>query len=484
MLLPMKSIQLLALVFLLWLPCSSPAADAAKPNIIVILVDDLGYECLGANGGKSYQTPVLDGLAAKGVRFTHCYAQPNCTPTRAQLMSGQSNVRNYVKFGYLDPAVTTFGNLFQRAGYATCVVGKWQLGHDSPDLPKHFGFDEHCLHHYLHTGGKDRYANPGMTYNGKVRQFKDGEYGPDLTNDYALDFITRHKSEPWLLYYPMILTHAPFEPTPDSPDYLGKAKDRGRQQHFADMVAYTDKLTGKLLAKLDELRLRENTLILITGDNGTGKGIVSATEEKDEVEGGKASTAVADMRVPLIANWPARIATRSVAGGPAKITAGRTCDDLVDMTDFLPTICAAASVPIPGDLKIDGHSFLPQLRGEAGHPRDWIYSFWAPLRPTQTAKVGKRGAVEQAFDHDFKLYSIGEFYDLRSDPEEKHALKIADLTGAAAGAKKLQAALDQFAGARPAGLQLISPGVEAAKAKENGEAHETGKARKQKKTAR
>jgi arylsulfatase A len=141
------------------------------------------------------------------------------------------------------------------------------------------------------------------------------------------------------------------------------------------------------------------------------------------------------------------------------------------MTDFLPTICEAAGVPIPGDLKIDGHSFLPQLRGEAGKPREWIYSFWAPLRPTQVAKVGKRGAVEQAFDHDFKLYSIGEFYDLHADPEERHALKIADLTGAAAaGATKLQAALDQFADARPTGLELISPGVEAAKAKETGAA--------------
>jgi arylsulfatase A len=239
------------------------------------------------------------------------------------------------------------------------------------------------------------------------------------------------------------------------------------------MVAYTDKLTGKLLAKLDELGLRENTLIFFTGDNGTGKWIVSATEEKDAVEGGKASTAVADMHVPLIVSWP------------GKIVPGRVCGDLVDMTDFLPTICEAASVPIPDGLKIDGRSFLPQLRGEAGHPREWIYSFWAPLRPTQTAKVGKRGAVEQAFDHDYKLYSIGEFYDLRSDPGERHPLKIADLTGeAAGGAKKLQLALDQFADARPATLPLISPGVEAAKAKESGTAIDPAKGRNGKKQAR
>jgi arylsulfatase A len=312
-----------------------------------------------------------------------------------------------------------------------------------------------------------------MTYNGQLRQFKNGEYGPDLTNAYALDFIARHRAKPFLLYYPMILTHGPFEPTPDSPDYLGKAKDRGKQAHFADMVAYLDKLTGQLLTRLDELGLRQNTLILFTGDNGTGKGIVTATEGKDEVEGGKASTAVADMHVPLLASWPARMA------------AGRTCGDLVDMTDFLPTICEAAGVPIPAGWKTDGRSFLPQIRGEAGQPRDWIYSFWAPLRPTQTAKVGVRGAVEQAFDHDFKLYSIGEFYDLKRDPQEEHPLKVGDLTGpAAAAAQKLRAALDHFADARPAGLPLISPGVEAAKAKAGGSTVDPTNEKKAKRKAR
>jgi len=466
----MKFFCLILVVVGVTLSCGR-AAD--RPNVIVILVDDLGYECVGANGGKSYRTPVLDRLAATGVRFTHCFAQPNCTPTRVQLMSGQSNVRNYVKFGFLDPAVITFGQLFKSAGYATGIVGKWQLGHEQPDRPRHFGFEEHCLHHYLPTDGKLRYANPSITYDGQVRPFKNGEYGPDLTSDYALEFITRHKSGPFLLYYPMILTHGPFEPTPESPDYLGRAPDRGKQAHFADMVAYMDKLIGRLVAHLEELGLRENTLILFTGDNGTGKGIVSATEQKGEVEGGKASTAVADMHVPLIANWP------------GKISSGRTCGDLVDLTDFLPTICAAAGVASPHDLRIDGISFLPQLRGELGRPREWIYSFWAPLRPTQTAKVGARGAVEQAFDRNFKLYSIGEFYDLRGDPEEVHALKVSGLSGeAAAAAKKLQSALDQFADARPAGLALISPGVAAAKARADGAVPEAGRAKKAKRQTR
>ena len=117
------------------------AADATKPNIILILADDLGYETLGANGGESYKTPNLDRLAATGMRFERCHVQPLCTPTRVQLMTGMSNVRNYIEFGSMDPKATTFGNLLKNAGYATGIAGKWQLGRDK-DLPQRFGFDE------------------------------------------------------------------------------------------------------------------------------------------------------------------------------------------------------------------------------------------------------------------------------------------------------------------------------------------------------
>ena len=139
------------------------AAAASRPNIILILADDLGYETIGANGGTSYRTPELDKLAATGVRFTHCFAQPLCTPTRVQLMTGRYNVRNYINFGNMDPQAVTFGNLLKQAGYATCITGKWQLGQD-PDLPKKFGFDEYCL--WQHTRRPPRYANPGLEING------------------------------------------------------------------------------------------------------------------------------------------------------------------------------------------------------------------------------------------------------------------------------------------------------------------------------
>ena len=177
-----------------------------RPNVILIMADDLGYETIGANGGTSYPTPNLDRLAAGGMRFTHCYVQPLCTPTRVQLMTGRYNVRNYVNFGQMDPQAVTFGNRFKEAGYLTCVAGKWQLGQD-PQLPKKFGFDEHCL--WQHTRRPPRYVNPGLEINGVAKDFGQGEYGPDLVNEYAIDFIKRHRERPFFLYYPMILTHGP-----------------------------------------------------------------------------------------------------------------------------------------------------------------------------------------------------------------------------------------------------------------------------------
>ena len=140
----MKTTALLLVTFSLFFPGGHAVAATKptpqQPNIIVILADDLGYECIGANGGNAYQTPHLDGLAHSGVRFEQCYAQPNCTPTRVQMMTGMSNVLNYVSFGALEKSQTTFGRLFRDAGYATCIAGKWQLGSKDALLPRHFGF--------------------------------------------------------------------------------------------------------------------------------------------------------------------------------------------------------------------------------------------------------------------------------------------------------------------------------------------------------
>jgi arylsulfatase A len=139
----MKTVTLL--LGLLVLPLAAiQAADAGKPNLILILADDLGYETIGANGGTSYPTPVLDRLAATGARFSRCFVQPLCTPTRVQVMTGQYNIRNYIRFGQMDPTSVTFGRLLKNAGYATCMAGKWQLGKEL-ELPKTFGFDDYGL---------------------------------------------------------------------------------------------------------------------------------------------------------------------------------------------------------------------------------------------------------------------------------------------------------------------------------------------------
>ncbi|MFC5457818.1 sulfatase-like hydrolase/transferase [Prosthecobacter fluviatilis] len=407
------------------------ASFAAQPNIILIMADDFGYECVTSNGGESYQTPNLDKLAATGVRFENCHVQPLCTPTRVQLMTGRYNVRNYLNFGTLLRTETTFGHLIKSAGYATGICGKWQLGHEV-DSPQHFGFEESCL--WQQTRRPPRYANPGLEYNGAEKDFTHGEYGPTLVNDFALSFITKNKEKPFFLYYPMILTHSPYQPTPDSPDWDPTISSENKQQspkHFAEMTAYMDKMVGRVIAKLDELGIRDNTLLIFLGDNGTGAGTPSRFKGTD-YKGGKGSTTANGTHVPLIASWP------------AVMKQGRVCADLISSTDFLPTICNAAGAKVPEN--VDGVSFLPQLKGEAGTPREWLYSWYSP-RQTQDMTVR-----EYAFDHRYKLYRSGKFYDLRSDSAERQDI-AASVTGEAAAAKeKLQAALDRFKDARPTEL--------------------------------
>jgi arylsulfatase A len=372
------------------------------------MADDLGYETIGANGGQSYQTPNLDRLAATGMRFERCHVQPLCTPTRVQLMTGMYNVRNYTQFGAIDPQATTFGHLLKEAGYATAVAGKWQLGRGKR-LPRRLGFDESCL--WQHTRRPPRYANPGLEYNGEERDFTNGEYGPKLINDFAIDFVTRHKDRPFFLYYPMILTHGPFVPTPDSPAWNPQARsDReGRNVgHFADMVTYMDTMVGRLVSKLDELGIRDNTLVIFTGDNGTGREVVSQFNGQ-AYPGGKGSTTARGTHVPLIANWP------------GQIPEGRVNDDLIDSTDFLPTLCEAAGATVPASPTTDGRSFLPQLLGNEGNPREWIYCWYAK-------NGGPKATAEFVMTKHIKLYRDGRAFDLHDDPFEKKPHRIENLS--------------------------------------------------------
>jgi arylsulfatase A len=411
------------------------AAQQQGPNIVLIMADDLGFECLEVNGGESYRTPFLNKLAADGVRFENCHSQPLCTPSRAQIMTGKYNVRNYRNFGVLERDQTTFAHLFKDAGYSTCIAGKWQLGSEE-DSPAYFGFDEYCL--WQHTLGRvdtakhdTRFSNPILDINGTIKRHE-GEYGPDIVSDYICEFIDRNTGGPFLAYYPMILTHCPFVPTPDSenwdPTDMGSLTYKGDTAYYSDMVNYMDKLVGKIIAKLDEKGLRENTLILFTGDNGTDQPVVSILDGK-EYPGGKSFTTDNGTHVPLIASWN------------GEIKKGWVCDDLIDFTDILPTICKAAQIDIPKDLTLDGRDFMAQLYGKRGQPRDWIYGWYCPRGVD--LKVWTR-------NEQYKLYTSGEFYNVERDMLEKKPLDTEGLKGDAKKSfRKLGKALSKYENARP-----------------------------------
>jgi arylsulfatase A len=387
------------------------------------MADDLGYETIGANGGLSYQTPHLDQLASGGMRFEHCYAQPLCTPTRVQLMTGIYNVRNYVRFGLLEKSQTTFGHLFQEAGYATCVVGKWQLGKE-PDSPQQAGFDTHCLWQVgegrVDSSGRDtRFSKPVLEFDGKLISYGDTDYGPDIACEYGLDFMEKshNNGKPFLLYYPMILTHCPFSPTPASAEWGGEDSTtmtyKGDPRYFGDMVNYMDHLVGEMVRKVEELGIQDNTLIIFTGDNGTDIPIVSEMEGR-QITGAKKHTTDAGTRVPLIIRWPDVIKASAVNS------------DLIDFSDFLPTLIEAAHLETE-PLDLDGRSFFPQLRGETGNPREWIYCWFSRNGETEKARVFAR-------NHRYKLYDTGEFYDIPADYEEQDPLDLSTLD---AGTKEI-----------------------------------------------
>ncbi len=398
-----------------------PALSAA-PNIVLIMADDLGVEGLGCYGGTSYQTPALDRLAHEGLRFTHAYSQPLCTNTRTQLMTGLYNHRNWIAFGILDPQAKTIGHWLSEAGYKTCIAGKWQLqSYDPPDYPgaelrrgrgmrvEDAGFDEYCLWHTGHTELKgSRYANPVVYENGRFRGDLEGRYGPDIWVEYINDFISRHRDERFFVYYPMALPHWPFVPTPDSLDWQDPGKRFDEDLcYFPDMVQYTDKAVGRIVAKIDELGLGENTLVIFYSDNGTHLKVTSQTQS-GPVAGGKGLTTDAGTHVPLIARWSGHIC-RGVS------------DDLVDSTDFLPTLLEAADHPLAEQdkIRLDGRSFYPRLLGQPGNPRQWIFCHFDP-RPGWDKDQFRR--LRFARDKRFKLYDDGRLFDISRDVLERQPM--------------------------------------------------------------
>ena len=402
--------------FLRALSVSALAQTAKRPNVLLILADDLGFETLGCYGGKSYQTPALDQLASEGIRFNYAFSQPLCTPTRMQLMTGKSNFRNWRAFGIMDPKERTFGHLFKENGYRTAIAGKWQFwSYNPPDFEPEWrgkgkriedaGFEEYSVWHAAHTEDKgSRYGDPTYYENGQLFKNQKDKYGDDISADFLLKFIEKHKAEPWFVYFPLALTHAPFTPTPKSADWNTNKRLKNDTKYFKDQVEYMDGIIGRMMRRLDELQLAENTLVLFFGDNGTLNTIKSNLNGR-QFQGGKGDTTEAGMRVPLIARWKGHVKP------------GRVSDDLIDSCDFLPTICDATGVSPKSMGAQDGRSFLPQLKGEKGHPREWIYSWYDPRPGHDKERWTKTDRF--VFDRRWKLYEDGRLFDWAADPLEK-----------------------------------------------------------------
>ncbi|MEM7313926.1 MAG: sulfatase-like hydrolase/transferase [Planctomycetota bacterium] len=439
---------------------------AKRPNVILIMADDLGYEALRCNGGTSYDKNYLDELARKGMRFTHCYSQPICTPSRNKIMTGRSNARNYQAFGVLIPSEITFGNIMKKAGYKTCVAGKWQLSGGNRKSPKgttpaKCGFDEHCMWAYkhnlpegvTHTGGWEgknrtsRYWHPSIIQNGEYRPTTINDYGPDIYTKFIIDFIERNKDDELFVYYPMALTHGPFYPTPHSRDLSDdiKFKNVGKK-YFNDMISYTGHCVRRIIESLEKHGLDENTLVLFTTDNGTHRSLVSWMGDR-VVPGGKGLTCDAGCHVPMIAYWK------------GKITSGSTCSDLIEFSDFVPTIAELGNAELPNDRVLDGRSFLPQLKGEKGNPRTSVFVHYDKT-PDKEKPDFRR--VRFAYNGKYKLYLDGRIFDVPNDVDERSPIKRESLSPEALSTiAMLQERLDSMPPWKPDNslLKVFDPGI-------------------------
>lgn len=397
----------LSLFWILFFASSLASLTAAgRPNIVLIMADDMGYETVSSYGSADYATPRLDALAASGMRFTQTYSQPLCTPTRVQIMTGQYNVRNYTHFGELPTTERTFGNDLREAGYTTAIAGKWQLGKDRK-LIDHFGFDEYCL--WWLERKSWRYGNVGeLVQNGEVLPGEKGEYGPDVLNAFVLDFMARHVDEPFLVYYPMLLPHSPFVPTPTS---AGSPDPREADPaYFKDMVEYTDELVGRVVDKLDDLGIRENTLVIFIGDNGTNNDITSHMIDGRAIKGGKGKMTAGGTHVPMIVNWP------------ETVPAGVVSEGLVDFSDMMPTMHRLAGYQPARDRPLDGFDLVPVITGERPTLREWSYCWYR--RGKDEARVSIVDQEVDAFARTvrFKRYHDGRFFDTIRDVLEERPL--------------------------------------------------------------
>lgn len=393
--------------------CCAPQlvlAAPPRPNIVFFLADDIGINGIGCYGSDRLKgrTPNIDALAASGMRFEQCYSMPTCNPSRCALMTGRYGFRTGNKPSYMnEPSVA---RVLKQAGYVTGMAGKWR---QMADTPGDWGFDEWLTD----PSASGYFWETSYTKNGEEVTTEQPFYYPDVCAEFAVDFFERHRDERFYFYYPTHLVHNPILRTPDS-----KPDTSDREALYNDDVAYLDKELGTLVAALDRLGLRERTLIVFSSDNGTSDSHSGPlTIGGRPISGQKATLLEGGSRVPLVASWKGTVA------------AGGELDDLIDFTDFLSTFAELAGASLPPGVTIDSRSFAPQLRGETGSPRQWVY-------------VEHNTAPEwYVREQGWKLTHRGELLDMSDAPFVETLVAIDGQSEAAKAARaRLQAVLDRL----------------------------------------
>ncbi len=354
------------------------AAD--KPNILFILTDDQGWWDVGMRGNKDIDTPVMDRLAQEGVDFKRFYAAPVCAPTRAGLMTGRYCFRTGLyntRFGgdSLGLGEVTIAEVLKRAGYRTGCFGKWHLGKYAPYQPQNRGFDEFLGHYHGHI---DEYDYPDQIFhNGKPVEAR--RYVTDLFTDAAIEFVETSGDRPWFCYLAYNAPHSPHvvgtshDGQPRGDAHITKYLERGlelREARIYAMIDILDQNLGRLLDRLDEWKLTDNTVVLFMTDNGGVSSHYNAG-----LKGRKGSIYEGGVRVPLFVRWPGRF--------PAGAHVEAQCSHV----DLFPTFCELAGVPLPENRRIDGKSLLPLLEAGSGQRHhEYVYHAWDRYFPNPDSR--------------------------------------------------------------------------------------------------
>jgi arylsulfatase A-like enzyme len=404
---PLADFRLILLILATLLPgCDTP--KETPPNFVIIYADDLGYGDIGSFGAEQIRTPHLDKMADDGLRFTSLYSvSPVCSPSRAGLLTGRYPIRSGIhgvffpeSWSGIDPEEITIAEAFKTAGYATGHVGKWHLGHRRQFLPLQNGFDEYFGIPYSNDMAGVVYLRGNDVEEWTVDQ----HYTTKRYTEESLSFIERHRDEPFFLYLAHSMPHVPIYA---SPEFEGKSPGG----LYGDVIEEIDWSVGQVLAKLDELDLAENTLVIFTSDNGPWLVMEDLGGSAGILREGKQFTFEGGMRVPAIARWPGQIA------------AGSTYDGLVTMMDWFPTFLNLASVPLPADRPIDGLDIRSVLDGTGTRSAETLaYYMNGQLRAFRSGDwkvklpfagtAGSKGQLRVA-PHDTLLFN------LRTDPGEQ-----------------------------------------------------------------